>query len=60
MFDIDLNNSVSGFDVQMSQPTSGRVYVKISSIFNLYPIFVKIGGIFVQKTALVKIGGTFS
>lgn len=60
MFDISLSTTSSNFDVELSYISTGRTYVKISSLFSLYPILIKIGGVFVEKTLLVKTGGIFN
>lgn len=62
MFDIDLNNSANGFDIELfpSSSSSSRYNVKLSSVFGNYPTLVKIAGTFLEKPNLVKIGGIFS
>lgn len=62
MFDIDLSNSVTGFDIELypSASSSSRFNVKLSSVFGNYPTLVKIAGTFSEKPNLVKIAGTFS
>jgi hypothetical protein len=60
MFDISLNTTVTGFDVELSQASvTGIVYVKIAGIFENCPSLVKIAGVFVEKVAAVKVGGSF-
>lgn len=60
MFDISLNTTVSGFDVELSQLSpAGIIYVKIGGVFQSCQSLVKIAGNFVEKTMAVKIGGAF-